>query len=239
MEFDQDSWFLARCLHCLGPSPFWSPLPCREREIAFVSDFIRQAFSSGEPRILVVDGHKGTGKTSALCMAAAMSRFERHIKFIDCREDSLFIESGDRMLVILDDFDQATHAIGDVIEFYARQKASMIFVTRLDRGISRFPQEFCPSVVSFGKYTEEELFEILKEKISGFAKSVPIQILNKVARKAFESGGGVPAAVHNLAEILHGAVMDGKTVLDVDEDLPDSCLNRISMKGCVFGFDVE
>jgi hypothetical protein len=93
--------------------------------------------------------------------------------------------------------------------------------------------------VRFGKYTQAELFEILKDKTSGFSTLVPLRILAKIAARVFDRGQGIVAAVNELIDMLQGAVMEGKAVLEIDEPPLEWEEKKIRSPGCHFGFHVE
>jgi hypothetical protein len=225
------------------PSVFWSSLPCRESEIAFVNDFIADSFSSEHPRILAVGGGPRTGKTSALHLCASMSRFHRQIEYIDCLEVSPFPDTdelfGARRLIIFDNLDPIRISVRGLLEFYEPANWSFIFVTPADI-LSYLPIEYSPSAINFSRYTPVQLFDILKEKACEFEKGVSDDILSEISQTIDSRRGTVDDAVDCLLAVVGAEDETGGTRFEIPSEAFTECdENGDAPHGFTFGFGMS
>jgi hypothetical protein len=217
----QSRFSLNDCLDSLCVSPFWTPLPGREAEISFISEFIRLSFSSEMPRVLAVIGGPKTGKTSALTLSASMSLHGNRIQFANSPD---FFRFGtfpdfvpDRRLIIFDDFD-SSFPVGEIVEHFAASNFSMVFVSHEWITLCGTPMVYSPSVLNFGRYSTVQFMDILREKM-GLFQCVPVELLHRIAGKVSRSRGTVPDAIAFLAIALRAAIDQGKA--SADPCLPD------------------
>jgi hypothetical protein len=195
---------LAECLRSLSHPAFWPALPCREAELTAIHSFIREAFESAAPRVLVVSGGPRTGKTACLRLAASMSPFAARIHFADCVPAPAFL--GARQLIVFDPFGPADLAA--VVRAFGDADCSMAFASSEALDICRVPMEFCPGIVSFGQYSRTDIAEILREKVAGFA-GIPDDWLARIADAAVRQRGGVTHAVALLEAALQESLGEG------------------------------
>jgi hypothetical protein len=238
MRRSRKSESLKGLLNSLVLSPFWSPIPCREAEISFISEFIRVSFSSDHPRVLVVVGHSKTGKTSALSLCAAMSPHCDRIGFEKVGDSFEF--SSVRRLVIFDDFDP-TRPIGEIFEAVGRANYSIVFVSPEPLGLSEISMAWHPSILNFGRYSSGQLVDILKEKV-GACDCVKEELLREIAVKVWRSRGTVPDAVELLVRAVRAAIRGGKAAVDAgmsgaEEEPPDLIDCPQVLRDCRVGFD--
>jgi hypothetical protein len=217
----ESSFPLNELLNSLLVSPFWSPMPCREAEISFISEFMRRSFSSEMPRVLVVLGDRKTGKTSALNLCASMSLYGSRIRFVNSPEFFHFRDfpefTPERNLVVFDNFN-SSFPLHEIVEGFARANYSMVFVSAEPLVICEISIVYCPSVLNFGRYSSSQFVEILKEKI-GVCSAVPQELLAQIAAKVSRSRGTVPDAVAFLVRILDAVIAEDKVA--ADRRLPD------------------
>jgi hypothetical protein len=209
---------LSDCLSHLCSSPFWSPLPCREVEIAIINDFLRRSFAEASPRVLVVVGDRKSGKTSALKLCASMSPHAPRIRFVD---SSTFLDFPDlpdspteRNVLVFDDFPSDLSLL-EIADICGSVNYSMVFVSDKALNYCEIPVKFVPSILNFGRYGYNQFVEILREKVRNF-QCVPLPVLQHIAGRIAQSGGTVPDAVEWLTATLRTALADDRPLFDVN-----------------------
>ena len=212
------------CLKVFEPSPFWSCLPCREREMEYIQEFITNAFKSALPKTLVVSGGCRTGKTSAVQICVMMSLFHKFISFLDIEQwaidQSLVAPPDDRRrLVVIDS--PAPEMIPDLLDFFLSNNNSVILITEepvLGKGLDGYISD----MMNFSMYDEDTIFIILNEKLRSFSESIDNDALRYIAKISYEKNDGIDGALNLLRLAIFNAKTTEKTKVDVE-----SCKNAI------------
>jgi hypothetical protein len=134
---------------------------------------------------LVIDGPPQTGKTSSLRLAISMFPFQRYIAFVDCRTQSPYPVSDElfeyRRLVIFDHVDPASFSLPDLFAVLARTNWSFIFVGPLSI-LPFLPPGYSPGAICFSRYTRDQIYDILRERMIEQERTVPDGFLREIAR---------------------------------------------------------
>ena len=209
---------LQDCLDLVKPSPFWSSLPCREKEMDDIHFFITKAFESEIPKIMIISGPSATGKTSVVQLCLLMSNYFKRILNLDLNQwevdpYSTLQYSNERKLIIIDS--PPTIYIHDLFSFFIENNCSIILITEKSINIKGF-DEFISNMSNFSEYDENMLSIILNEKMRNVSDSIKTETLNYIAKKAFKEKQGIVGALELLRQSIQVAIHDDQTIVDKD-----------------------
>lgn len=206
------------CLGRLLQISFWDPLPCREKDMMHINEFLENSFTSETPILLVICGESGTGKTSAIQLCISMSFNMNRIYYVDLHQTDYFIEELDqakRTLVVLDNCNEMTD-FEAILPYYYQNNASVIVTMQKTPNIERMP-DYLTMITRLCKYDSLQLVTILQERLAETADFIDFSVLKYVADIVHHSHKGVPEAKYLLTQILKLAIEDQRESITIDD----------------------
>ena len=215
---------LQDCLDYLCNEDYENPLPCREDKIAFVSNFISEAFESSTPKILYITGNPGTGKTATIKYCMQTSAYPNKILYENCKSEAPKAFNKKKTLPrirVLDEIETLTN-LQDILSNSLSNNVSVIGLSN-SHDTAFLIQQFYPNSSSlvYDSYEPPQIVTILRERTGeSYQSSEDFRVISEnaflmLANRVVKERGDVRAAIQTLRRVLTDAISQKAEKLDL------------------------
>lgn len=218
---------LQDCLDCLCNEKSENPLPCREDQIAFVSNFISQALEESEnqtPKILYITGNPGTGKTATIKHCIKTALYPNKILYENCKSETpkIFTRKNDLPKIrILDEIETLSN-LKDILTNALSLNVSVIGLSNSHDSaflIKKYYSNF--ELLVYDSYDYSQIVTILRERTGESNQNDNnLRVISEnafimLAKRVEKERGDVRAAIHTLRHILTEAISRNAEKIDL------------------------
>lgn len=210
---------LQKCLDNLNSDYGNIPLPGREEQIEKISNFIEDALTKKQFKILYISGSPGTGKTASVKHCINLATHPYEINFINCKTEKpklITAEDNPPKLLVLDEVESLSN-YQDIVTNCSRYKCCILCISNAhDKtiAISKAHSTNQESII-FNSYTPDMLTNILINRMGGPCKHVQESAINYIAKKIGQTHGDARTIINTMNFILTESINEGLEDLDL------------------------
>lgn len=209
---------LQECLDKLNLDFGNIPLPGREDKIDQIYNFIEDALTKNQFKILYISGSPGTGKTASVKHCINLVSHPYDINFINCKTDKPTLITPDDnppKLLVLDEVESLSN-YQDIVTNCSRFKCSILCISNAhDKTVAISKAHLSDQEsIFFDSYKPAQLSNILIQRMGGPNIHIQESAINYIANKIGQSHGDARAIINTMNYILTEAISEGLTDID-------------------------